>query len=81
MTDQHEAEPRESRPPSREMHRFTLKVPFSNTSVGDWWARQNDPSASVRALIRAEIKKHGYTDTLERRVEQEPDIADAGSES
>lgn len=58
------------RPP--EDHRFTLKVPRVDTSVVEWWESQHDPSASVRALIRDEIMRHGFTDTVNRPVTQLP---------
>jgi len=53
-------------------HRFTVRVPTVDTSVRAWWAAQDDPSASVRALIRDEVTKHGFTDTVNRPVTQLP---------
>lgn len=51
-----------------EDHRYTLKVPRVDTSVSQWWDAQHDPSASVRALVREEIMRHGFTDTVNRPV-------------
>jgi len=56
------------RPPSREMHRLTLKVPLADVDTEKWWGTQFDPSAAVRALIRAEIARNGVTDMLNRSV-------------
>ncbi|MDP9903229.1 hypothetical protein [Arthrobacter bambusae] len=53
-------------------HRYTLRVPVVDTSIEAWWAAQDDPSASVRALVREEIMKHGFTDTVNRPVTQMP---------
>lgn len=55
-----------------EAHRFTVRVPLADTSVVDWWEAQYDPSASVRTLIRDEIVRHGYTDTVNRPIAQQP---------
>lgn len=53
-------------------HRFTLRVPQSNTTIEQWWEMQDDPSASVRALIRDEILNYGLTDTVNRPISQQP---------
>lgn len=53
-------------------HRFTLRVPVADTSIAEWWAAQDDPSASVRMLIRTEIMQNGFTDTVNRPVQQMP---------
>src|SRR6218665_396853 len=59
-----------SRPP--EPHRYTVRIPLADTSVSQWWGTQDDPSASVRALIRDEIMGNGFTDTVNRAVMQLP---------
>jgi len=53
-------------------HRYTVRVPVADTSVSEWWSAQADSSASVRALIRDEIMRHGFTDTVNRPVTQLP---------
>jgi hypothetical protein len=53
-------------------HRFTLRVPSADTSLVQWWNAQDEPSASVRSLIRDEIMRHGFTDTVNRPVTQQP---------
>lgn len=53
-------------------HRLTLRVPAADTSVTGWWKAQDDPSASVRHLIRDEIMRHGFSDTANRPVSQLP---------
>ncbi|HEU5223039.1 MAG TPA: hypothetical protein VFU07_05085 [Candidatus Lumbricidophila sp.] len=53
-------------------HRFTLRVPLADTSTEAWWLAQDDPSASVRSLIRDEIMRNGLTDTVNRPVTQLP---------
>lgn len=55
-----------------EPFRFRLRVPREDTSVAEWWAAQVNPSASVRALIREDIERHGYTDLTSRPVTQQP---------
>lgn len=56
----------------QEPFRFRLRVPREDTSVAEWWAAQVNPSASVRALIREDIERHGFTDLTSRPVTQQP---------
>lgn len=52
--------------------RRRITIPQVDTSTLAWWNAQFDPSASVRALIRAEIEREGLTDTVNRPVRQMP---------
>lgn len=57
---------------SAEPVRRRITIPQVDTSTLAWWNAQFDPSASVRALIRAEIEREGLTDTVNRPVRQMP---------
>lgn len=50
-------------------HRLTLRVPQADATAKAWWDAQDDPSASVRHLIRADIAQHGCSDPLTRPIE------------
>lgn len=52
--------------------RMRLTVPAADVSVIEWLEQQDDVSGSVRALIRSSIERDGYTDVLNRPVEQLP---------
>ena len=52
--------------------RKRISIPKADDSVLAWWATQNDPSLSVRLLIRNEIERSGYTDMAFRPVVQQP---------
>ncbi|MDP9903124.1 hypothetical protein [Arthrobacter bambusae] len=53
-------------------HRFTFRTPMVDVSTIEWWRAQDDPSLSLRMLIREDIRTHGVTDTANRRVEPSP---------
>lgn len=57
------------RPQSR---RFRVSVPDADESVLEWIGAQSDLSASVRALIRDAIERHGYRDATCYPVTQQP---------
>lgn len=57
------------RPQSR---RFRVSVPDADESVLEWIGAQSDLSASVRALIRDAIERHGYRDATCYPVQQQP---------
>lgn len=57
------------RPQSR---RFRVSVPEADESVLAWIGAQSDLSASVRALIRDAIERHGYRDATCYPVQQQP---------
>lgn len=57
------------RPQSR---RFRVSVPEADESVLAWIGAQSDLSASVRALIRDAIERHGYRDATCYPVTQQP---------
>lgn len=57
------------RPQSR---RFRVSVPDADESVLEWIGAQSDLSASVRALIREAIERHGYRDATCYPVQQQP---------
>lgn len=57
------------RPQSR---RFRVSVPDADESVLAWIGAQSDLSASVRALIRDAIERHGYRDATCYPVQQQP---------
>lgn len=54
--------------PRAQSRRLTVRVPAADTSTTAWWDAQDDPGASVRSLIRAEIVAHGLSDTMNRPV-------------
>lgn len=45
-----------------------ISIPGADVSVLEWWAAQDDPSLSVRLLIRQEMKLNGVTDRAMRPV-------------
>lgn len=53
-------------------HRLRITVPASDTSVLRWLELQENPSISLRMLVRASIERDGYTDVLTRPVDQLP---------
>lgn len=50
--------------------RYRLTVPDADESTQQWLAHQVNFSNSIRALIREDIVKNGYTDVFCRPVEQ-----------
>ena len=71
LSDEAEQEFVHYSPPSRDVHRHTFKVPHVDVSVEAWWNTQFDATASLNALIRAEIERHGITDTMHRPVAEQ----------
>ena len=59
-------------PPRQEPLRRRISIPQVDTSTQRWWEAQDDPSVSIRLLIREEIEKNGYVDKLNHPVEQQP---------
>lgn len=59
-------------PPRHEPLRRRISIPQVDTSTQRWWEAQDDPSVSIRLLIREEIEKNGYVDKLNHPVEQQP---------
>lgn len=53
-------------------HRYRFSVPAADEAVSAWMETQDDPSHSLRALIRENIERHGYTDIVNRPVAQLP---------
>lgn len=58
--------------PRQEPLRRRISIPQVDTSTQQWWEAQDDPSVSIRLLIREEIEKNGYVDKLNHPVEQQP---------
>ncbi|KIA74372.1 hypothetical protein ANMWB30_09450 [Arthrobacter sp. MWB30] len=58
-----------SKPPP---HRYRFNVPQVDESVVMWMGMQNDPSISIRMLIRESIERLGYVDVFNRPVAQLP---------
>lgn len=52
--------------------RTRLTVPAADQSVIDWLELQDDPSGSMRRLVRDSIEREGFTDVLNRPVDQLP---------
>ena len=52
--------------------RKRISIPRADESVLAWWAQQHDPGLSIRTLIRAEIERSGYQDTVYKPVVQQP---------
>lgn len=48
--------------------RKRVSIPRRDESVLRWWAEQEDPSLSIRLLIRAELERSGYVDFASRPV-------------
>jgi len=61
--------PNRSTAGSSKIHRYTFRTPTVDVSTIEWWQAQDDPSLSLRMLIREDIRTHGVTDTANRRVE------------
>lgn len=59
-------------PLRQEPLRRRISIPQVDTSTQRWWETQDDPSVSIRLLIREEIEKNGYVDKLNHPVEQQP---------
>ncbi|HEU5223107.1 MAG TPA: hypothetical protein VFU07_05425 [Candidatus Lumbricidophila sp.] len=57
--------PRASQTPQ---HRFTLRVPHTDLSTIQWWHTQDDPSASVRTLVRNDVAVNGLSDPTTRTI-------------
>lgn len=53
-------------------HRFRLSVPAADEAVLAWMNLQDNPSLSVRMLIRESIERLGYVDVINRPVAQLP---------
>lgn len=54
--------------------RVRVSVPAADVSTLEWLKRQNDMSASIRALIRESIEREGYVDVYNRPLVQRPRI-------
>lgn len=52
--------------------RVRLTIPAADESSQAWIDLQDDPSASMRMLIRESIQRDGYVDVVNRPVEQQP---------
>ncbi|WP_457963638.1 hypothetical protein M1E17_19755 [Arthrobacter sp. D1-29] len=52
--------------------RFRLSVPAADEAVLAWMDLQDNPSLSVRMLIRESIERLGYVDVINRPVSQLP---------
>lgn len=48
--------------------RYMVRVPLVDTSFAEWWAAQDNPSASVMALIRDQVARYGFTDSANRPI-------------
>lgn len=48
--------------------RKRISIPRSDESVLRWWAAQDDPTLSIRLLIRAELERSGYIDYASRPI-------------
>ena len=53
-------------------HRFRVSVPAADEAVLVWMNLQDNPSLSVRMLIRESIERLGYLDVFNRPVAQLP---------
>ncbi len=52
--------------------RRRVSIPHVDTSTQQWWDCQDDPSTSIRLLIREEIERNGYVDKMNHPVQQQP---------
>jgi hypothetical protein len=52
--------------------RKRISIPKADESVLQWWNEQHDPGLSIRTLVRAEIERSGYVDSVYRPVSQQP---------
>ena len=59
-------------PAKPQPHRFRVSVPAADEAVVAWMELQDNPSLSVRMLIRESIERHGYVDVVNRPVSQLP---------
>lgn len=55
-----------------EPYRKRLTIPHADESSATWYDIQDDPSASVRLLIRESIQRDGYVDVINRPVDRQP---------
>lgn len=53
-------------------HRFRVSVPAADEAVVAWMGLQDNPSLSVRMLIRESIERNGFVDVVNRPVAQLP---------
>ncbi len=58
--------------PNKGSDRKRVSLPRADQSVLAWWDAQDDPSLSVRLLIRNEIERNGYIDVACTPVTQQP---------
>lgn len=67
-TDMTEARPRPTvkKPASR----YRLYVPGADEAVNAWMELQDNPSLSIRMLVRECIQQHGYVDLANRPISQ-----------
>lgn len=59
-------------PAKPQPHRFRVSVPAADEAVVAWMELQDNPSLSVRMLIRESIERQGYIDIVNRPVSQLP---------
>ncbi|WP_422934096.1 hypothetical protein [Sinomonas sp. P47F7] len=59
-------------PAKPQPHRFRVSVPVADEAVVAWMELQDNPSLSVRMLIRESIERQGYVDIVNRPVSQLP---------
>lgn len=64
--------------------RYRLSVPESDSSVREWLEAQENPSISLRLVIKDLIEREGIVDVLNRPVTQQPrrgrpPVSDTGS--
>jgi hypothetical protein len=53
-------------------HRFRVSVPAADEAVLKWMNLQDNPSLSLRMLIRESIERLGYVDVINRPVDKLP---------
>ena len=59
-------------PAKPQPHRFRVSVPAADEAVVAWMELQDNPSLSIRMLIRESIERQGYVDVVNRPVSQLP---------
>lgn len=59
-------------PSKPQPHRFRVSVPAADEAMVAWMELQDNPSLSVRMLIRESIERQGYIDIVNRPVSQLP---------
>jgi hypothetical protein len=59
-------------PAKPQPHRYRVSVPAADEAVVAWMELQDNPSLSVRMLIRESIERQGYVDIVNRPVSQLP---------